>query len=71
MGLLEYIDDLNSSESLVHEYITTATGVHRADPKGNKRKDYVAMTFKVGRVLTDGEKAEMETFIARAKEITL
>jgi len=56
LGLFEYVDTFNNdTNSLLNEYITVCKGVHRPDPKGNKRKDYFAMSFSLGRKLTDSE----------------
>ena len=65
MGLFDYIDEYNSTETFVHDYITHFGSIFREDKK-NKRKSYHAMTFSTGRILTDSEK---ETILGLIKEV--
>ncbi len=65
LGLFEYVDEHNDAKTLLHEYITHFGGAYREDAK-NKRKSYHAMTFKLGRVLTDTEK---EKVVGMIKEV--
>ncbi len=58
MGLFEYMDYLTGNELIANEVITICTGVHRADPKGNKRKDYFATSFAPGPEVEDKEKMQ-------------
>jgi hypothetical protein len=66
MGLFEYVDSHNDTGTFLHEFITQFASVHRQDPKGNKRKDYFAMTFRCGRALNDEEKAMV---VEKIKEV--
>lgn len=59
LGLFEYIDLLNKDNMLLTELETECVGVFRPDPKGNKRKDYMAMAFDRGVSLTNEESADM------------
>ena len=71
LGLFEYLDEYANTETLPCEFITTCTGVHRADPNGNKRKDYFAMTFAAGRKLTESEFAKVEAMMLDVNEKTM
>lgn len=66
LGLFEYVDQFNAQDDFLHEYLTIFGSVHRKDPKGNKRKDYDAMTFTRGEKLTD---AAQEKVIEMIKEV--
>ncbi len=65
LGLFEYIDEYNASETYVHEYLTMFGSVLREDAK-NKRKSYYAMTFKTGRQLSE---TELEKVVTMIKEV--
>lgn len=74
LGLFEYIDEYNSSETYVHDYVTHFSSVFRegknSDGSKNKRKDHYAMTFEAGRILTDTEKEKVLGMIKDVHEKT-
>lgn len=67
LGLFEYLNEYQETETLPCQFITYCTGVFRAgkneDGSPNKRKDHYAMTFKSGRQLTDSEFEKVEAMI--------
>jgi hypothetical protein len=74
LGLFEYIDEYNDTDTMVHQFIAECTGVFREgtnqDGSKNKRKDHYAMSFKRGRALNEGEIAKVEEMIAEVHEKT-
>lgn len=69
-GLFEYLDKFNSDKEYVHEYLTKFGSVERKDPKGNKRKDYCAMSFSIGEKVTDASKEKVIEMIKDVHERT-
>ena len=69
VGLFDYIDEFNETDTLVSDFITTAGSVYRENLE-NKRKNHYAMHFKNGRPLTDSEKEKVEAMMIEVSEKT-
>ena len=73
-GLFEYLNDFADREELPCEYITACKGVFRegknADGTKNKRKDHYAMSFSLGRKLTESEFEKVQKLMVEVNEKT-
>ena len=68
-GLFEYVDEFNKTNTMMDEFITTFSGVHREHPQ-NPRKNHYGMTFTIGRQLTDTEQEKVLTLIQEVHDKT-
>ena len=75
LGLFEYIDEFAQTETLPCEFITTCKGVFREgknqDGSPNKRKDHYAMSFSLGRKLTDSELKKVKKMMVEVNKKTI
>ena len=74
LGLFEYMDEYAQTETLPCDFITSCTGVFRKgknqDGSPNKRKDHFAMSFKIGRQLTESEQEKVQKMMIEVNEKT-